>query len=336
MAEPSDLERLIFGGGDSDSDLSDAISDNELQTSLMAVSSSQQAAGILESEADRKKRKQEKKAKRLLRKQRRQRDAEVRAQEAGNEPPIDPSLQEFENVVQSMKNKRSRVEFDEMGMDEIIVRLCDEMKMAASDDVEANTKKKPATAKLKMMSRVMALVEKSYLHEQLLEHELLQVLRIWLEPLPDGSLPSIAIRKPIFQLLAKLPIETEHLRESRVGRVIMFYYKCERELPELRKQAADLIVQWSKPILQSVNRIVNSVPRHEPTSRDGRSADDEDRNRVGDLGYVPKTARIPQAVCTTYTNAPVANLEEYHREKVTVENNLYKRIQTNMRNKKKK
>ena len=38
-----------------------------------------------------------------------------------------------------------------------------------------------------------------------------------------------------------MPIATDHLRESRLGRVIMFMKLCPRELPELRKQAAQLI-----------------------------------------------------------------------------------------------
>ena len=47
-------------------------------------------------------------------------------------------------------------------MDEVIAKLCDDMKMAASDDVEANANKAPAAAKLKMMPRVMSVLEKYY------------------------------------------------------------------------------------------------------------------------------------------------------------------------------
>lgn len=92
------------------------------------------------------------------------------------------------------------------------------MRNAAANDVESNESRKPATAKLKLLPRVKELLEKyasflslksylfvrSYLYEQLLDHETVECIRYWLEPLPDGSLPSINIRNFLFDVLSKV------------------------------------------------------------------------------------------------------------------------------------
>ena len=237
-------------------------------------------------------------------------------------PELPPMMQEFEDVVNSMKGRRNRVEYDEMGADEFIIQVVNAMRVAAADDIEANSERKPAKAKLKLLPKVLALLEKSYMHDQLLENEMLTSIRIWLEPLPDGSLPAISIRKPLLSILSKLPIDSDLVRESRIGRVVMFYYKCDRELPDLRKMAADLIGQWSRPILQKlqVQRTSsttyddaedNHAPKQYKASADGRS-------RAGDVGYEMKTARIPQPLRATYSVAPKSNVTQTYKDKVFI------------------
>jgi hypothetical protein len=39
------------------------------------------------------------------------------------------------------------------------------------------------------------------LFEQLLDNHILEAVKLWLEPLPDGSLPSFDVRKEMLQLL---------------------------------------------------------------------------------------------------------------------------------------
>eukprot|EP00158_Paraphelidium_tribonemae_P002536 Partr_v1_DN25450_c1_g1_i2_m53438 putative IWS1 homolog (S. cerevisiae) len=229
-----------------------------------------------------------------------------------------PALQEFEDTLNSLKNKRRVVEYNEMEADDIIEQIVRSMQDAAARDKESNMRREPATAKLKMLASVLGLLEKPYLHEQLLEHEMLTAIRLWLEPLPDGSLPSMSIRRPLIECLAKLPTTTELIRESRVGRVIMFYYRCERETPELKKVAAQLIGTWSRRVLGTGgNRTVN-VNSRDTFDNEEKALEEDDmgkRNRAGDLGYVPKTARIPQSNRNTYTVAPASKVVETYSEK---------------------
>jgi transcription factor SPN1 len=196
------------------------------------------------------------------------------------------------------------------------------MREAVVADIEANGRQQPALAKLKLMPKVRAVLEKQFMHEQLLENEMLTVLRLWLEPLPDGSLPSINIRRPLLKYLQTLPVTTDYIRESRIGRVVMFYYKCDRELAELRKLAADLIGLWSRPILQQRFKS-SAASASDPSGLAGEELlpvleDDEgQRNRLGDLGYQLKTARVPQAVRTTFTAVPPSRVSDNFRERVS-------------------
>lgn len=57
---------------------------------------------------------------------------------------------------------------------------------------------------------------RSQLGDQFLDNHLLEGIKAWLEPLPDGSLPSLDIQKVLIKALTGLPIRTQHLRESGV------------------------------------------------------------------------------------------------------------------------
>lgn len=77
----------------------------------------------------------------------------------------------------------------------------------------------------------------------------MDALKKWLEPNIRGHLSLPTIRRRILELLQNLPIETLHLRESGIGRIILFYYQRKAESLEIRKLAGDLITAWSRPIL---------------------------------------------------------------------------------------
>eukprot|EP00158_Paraphelidium_tribonemae_P002537 Partr_v1_DN25450_c1_g1_i3_m53441 len=71
-----------------------------------------------------------------------------------------PALQEFEDTLNSLKNKRRVVEYNEMEADDIIEQIVRSMQDAAARDKESNMRREPATAKLKMLASVLGLLEK--------------------------------------------------------------------------------------------------------------------------------------------------------------------------------
>lgn len=211
--------------------------------------------------------------------------------------PKNESIAEFDSVVASFKGKRNKNDYDEAEADEMIIAVAREMKDAAVKDLEANNSQQPAMSKLKVLPKVTDLLKKSYLYEQMLENDILEPIKLWLEPLPDGSLPSINIRKLMFEVLPKMPISIEQLRDSRLGRVVMFYSKCEQETNDIRRKAGELINLWSQPLLQHVRRMKAAEAR----------IDEQDLSTPAPNVTSSVHARIPQPMRTTYSVQPRSN-----------------------------
>lgn len=166
--------------------------------------------------------------------------------------------EKLDKIIKKPKARRSRRDEDDLEqfLDEKILRLKDEMNIAAQIDVDTLNKRLEmgensliAMQKVKLLPKVESALNKAHLADTILDNNLLQSVRIWLEPLPDGSLPSFEIQKSLFAALEKLPIKTEHLKESGLGRVIIFYTKSKRVEPPLARLADRLIAEWTRPII---------------------------------------------------------------------------------------
>lgn len=126
------------------------------------------------------------------------------------------------------------------------------MTAAAEADADAVTKGLPASAKLRLLPEVLALMNRNTYVQALIDPEtnLLEAVRFFLEPLSDGSLPAYNIQRDLFAALAKLPMNKETLIASGIGRVIGFYKKSKRPEAAIKRQATKLMEEWSRPILQ--------------------------------------------------------------------------------------
>lgn len=148
--------------------------------------------------------------------------------------------------------KRKKKDEDDLiaSMDDEIVQLAEKMRLAAQADAEANASKRIATAKLRLLPEVARILRSQALYDSILDNNMLVSMKHWLEPLPDKSLPALNIQKTMFDALAALPIKTEHLRESGVGKVVLFYKKSKRPEDFIKVQANNLISEWSRPIIR--------------------------------------------------------------------------------------
>lgn len=83
-----------------------------------------------------------------------------------------------------------------------------------------------------------------------MDNNLLEGVRRWLEPLPDKSLPALNIQTFFFEQLTKMYIDTNSLKESGLGRIVIFYTKCSRVHQPIARLAAGLVTAWSRPIIK--------------------------------------------------------------------------------------
>ncbi|SPO28623.1 related to SPN1 - Spt6-interacting putative elongation factor [Ustilago trichophora] len=204
------------------------------------------------------------------------------------------------------KAPRKRAGEDDLDLlaDEEVATLRREMVHAADDDEEANRLKKPATNKLKLLPKVVATLQKNHLQQSILDNNLLEGVKRWLEPLPDKSLPALNIQHQFFKILERMTIDTISLKMSGLGKVVVFYSMCSRVEPSIKRSAEHLIEIWSRPVLK---RSSSYRDRHvasaewNPDAYGQRAAPAFPR-KVADNGR--RNVGIPQAVTAGFRVAP--------------------------------
>lgn len=148
----------------------------------------------------------------------------------------------------TVRRKKDEDDIERM-QDDKIDDLKDQMIKAANLDVEKNSQGQIATEKLKLLQQVADILSRADLAISILDNNLLEAVRLWLEPLPDASMPAYQIQKLLISSLETLPIKTDHLVASGIGKVLVFYQRSKRTEPGLKKIVDKLIGDWTRPIL---------------------------------------------------------------------------------------
>ncbi|KAK0508097.1 hypothetical protein JMJ35_009181 [Cladonia borealis] len=153
------------------------------------------------------------------------------------------------------KRRRRAGEVDLNAMaDEEIANLRIRMAEAAQLDVDARQAHQPAMHKLRLLPEVTALLNRNSRDVESAivdpENNLLESVRFFLEPLPDGQLPAYNIQRELFASLAKLPVDKEALISSGIGKVVLFYTKSKKPELSIKRAAERLLGEWTRPILK--------------------------------------------------------------------------------------
>ncbi|KAJ3541288.1 hypothetical protein NM688_g6108 [Phlebia brevispora] len=226
---------------------------------------------------------------------------------------IEAILKPKKNSRPKKKKKDAEEDVLDRAADEEVSRLRESMLAAAADDEQANREKMPATAKLRLLPQVMETLRKTALSQAITDNNLLEGVGKWLEPLPDKSLPALDIQREFFPILKKMEfIDTSVLKESGLGKVILFYTKCKRVSPDIARMANNLISAWSRPIIKRSasyrDRAIRTVDVHGAEAGSERlnailaRAKEQDKNRVR-----RNAVAIPVREMGSYTVAPAPN-----------------------------
>ncbi|XLT59097.1 hypothetical protein HN873_051701 [Arachis hypogaea] len=194
-----------------------------------------------------------------------------------------------------------------------------ELEVTAEEDAELNRQGKPAINKLKKLDLLTEVLSKKQLQLEFLDHGVLTLLKNWLEPLPDGSLPNINIRTAILNILNDFPIDLEQydrreqLKKSGLGKVIMFLSKSDEEINVNRKLAKELVDKWSRPIFNKSTRFEDMrnaeedrIPFRRPTVKKLANKAAGLESRDGDLDLEFSQPRSGQSSSRQHASRPEA------------------------------
>jgi len=232
--------------------------------------------------------------------------------------------------VNRQRKKKNTDEVLDSLADDQVARLREAMLHAADEDERANRNKLPATAKLRLLKEVMETLRKyvlpchfisfsffvtrASLSESMIDNNLLEGVRRWLDPLPDTSLPALNIQRELFAVIRKMEfIDGPVLKESGLGRLIIFYTKCKRVTPDIAHIANQLVSTWSRPIIKRSasyrDRVVpvavspEDVQQRERLNAILARAREEDRHRLR-----KNAVHIPNDPMDLYSIAPRSNV----------------------------
>eukprot|EP00359_Climacostomum_virens_P001546 CAMPEP_0204898444 /NCGR_PEP_ID=MMETSP1397-20131031/1293_1 /ASSEMBLY_ACC=CAM_ASM_000891 /TAXON_ID=49980 /ORGANISM="Climacostomum Climacostomum virens, Strain Stock W-24" /LENGTH=235 /DNA_ID=CAMNT_0052066295 /DNA_START=1166 /DNA_END=1873 /DNA_ORIENTATION=+ len=211
----------------------------------------------------------------------------------------------------------------------MIDELIKEMLQAAEDDDKANLDSLPALNKLKMLNRVVQFLKVVKFHETFLAMEGCVILSRWLSPLPDGSIPCNMIRQNILEALQELPITTDNLQHSELGKQVMAIYKNPSESAAMKKMAKTLIDKWSRAIYDiSIDyTALEDSERHNDMK--ASRVRESNMHKVIAQDQPTNYIRIPQRGMHDYKHRPVSRLSQ-QEEKQDQDASALQRLQKKM------
>ncbi|GAA5833536.1 hypothetical protein JCM11251_003521 [Rhodosporidiobolus azoricus] len=250
----------------------------------------------------------------------RKKRSEERVEEPESEEELDPEARRRKDLSKRLteiikkpsgkgKKKKQQDEEDlEMLNDEAVAQMRMQMMSACDRDLEENELGRPAVHKLRLLPKVVDIMQKTALAETIVENGMLEAVKRWLEPLPDRSLPALNIQRPLFNLLRTITIETSALKSSGLGKIVYFYTKCKRVDPAVARVANQLVSDWMRPILRRskafVDRDLSSGFGGASHAAALAASKRLDAAGAGAGEQASRHARIPQALTATFVNAP--------------------------------
>ncbi|KAB5552308.1 hypothetical protein DKX38_009619 [Salix brachista] len=88
----------------------------------------------------------------------------------------------------------------------LVENVMAELEVTAEEDADLNRQGKPAVNKLKKLPLLTEVLSKKQLQQEFIDHGVLTLLKNWLQPLSDGSLPNINIRAAILRILTDIDV----------------------------------------------------------------------------------------------------------------------------------
>lgn len=168
---------------------------------------------------------------------------------SGDREPDNPIMAAVHRMKKKKREKKTLTELE----DEIKLFL-GKMELAAEQDEQSVREKRPALQKLAHLNEMVEMLTRKDVQRALLDLDVLVTCRRWIQPLPSGQLGNVTVRLRILEAVGNMTgdsgINSNDLKRSEFGKVVMALFKHPQEIPQLKMKLKSLIEQWSRPIFQ--------------------------------------------------------------------------------------
>ncbi|KAG7389078.1 hypothetical protein PHYPSEUDO_011347 [Phytophthora pseudosyringae] len=201
----------------------------------------------------------------------------------------------FDRTLQSLKTGRSRAKLNlsPQEMEQITQEVLYRMDKAYADDLASIAERRPALEKIKFVGNALHVLRKIQFQPMLLDFDLLTIVKKWIQPLEDGTLPNVGLRTKMLEMVSKMPVFKEHLKRSGLGKVVMLLMKHPQETPENKELCRSLVERWSRAVFNKTldfsklaeleaEKADNEVYRRRERAR--RQKKSKDKSRPTDRG----------------------------------------------------
>uniref|UniRef100_A0A7S1ERP1 TFIIS N-terminal domain-containing protein n=1 Tax=Timspurckia oligopyrenoides TaxID=708627 RepID=A0A7S1ERP1_9RHOD len=178
----------------------------------------------------------------------------------------------FDQQLSAHKNlKKRRREVDDAVVDKETVDFVAKMMTARDQDLIAYKKGKPALNKLRLLTELESMVKKVPYRKALLINGVLNVIKAWMDPLPDGQLPNQTLRVRMLGVLEVFPVDGDwpkHLSDSDgLGKVVNYYALKDPFAPNGRL-ARKLVEKWSRQLFEPSNKNYSEAEEDEESEEE--------------------------------------------------------------------
>ena len=118
------------------------------------------------------------------------------------------------------------------------------MEAANFADLENNQMGKPALNKLQIIEEVRSKLKNQDFTKIFLDKNGLDQIYSFLKKLPDGSLPLSSVRKQIYDILLEIPCEEQHLKNSKIQKILSSLLNSPKEYSEHKKLISMIKERW--------------------------------------------------------------------------------------------
>jgi len=149
-----------------------------------------------------------------------------------------------------IKSRKSKKQLEAESCENEASWLISKMEEAFKLDQECLECKQLALNKLRILPEFDKILRKEYVQKNFLDKDGLDSIEKWLRKMPDGSSPSQTLKKKLLEIIHILPVEEDHLKNSKLGRLLYEMQRGTNEDINTKKLLKDIITKWARILLE--------------------------------------------------------------------------------------